>query len=200
MNKSESIKELAKALLDFQSKGIKVGKEASNPFFKSKYASLANILDRISAPLAESGLSFSQMPDGKSLTTILVHAESGEWIESTYEMPIGKPNDPQAVGSAITYARRYAIGAILGLNIDDDDDGNKAAEKPVLTTEHPNYMEVVKYLANGGSWKDVETKFIVTKQIVPEVEVDIAKYNDPIGNGLSASAKDISKKIERVGK
>lgn len=201
MNKSESIKELAKALLNFQAKGLKVGKEAENPFFKSKYASLANILDKISAPLSESGLSFTQMPDGKSLTTILMH-ESGEWIEATYEMPIGKPNDPQAVGSAITYARRYALGAILGLNIDDDDDGNKASEKPakpVLSLEHPNYNEVVKYLAEGGVWAKVEERFFIPKELVTEVEVDIARFNDPTGHGLSASAADISKKVKKVG-
>ena len=83
MTKSESIQNLAKALLKFQAMAIKVGKEASNPFFKSKYASLSNILDTIAKPLSDCGLSFTQMPDGKNLTTLLIHAESGEWIEST---------------------------------------------------------------------------------------------------------------------
>ena len=202
MTKSESIANLAKALNKFQGLGIKVGKEASNPFFKSKYASLANILDTIAKPLSECGLSFSQFPDGKSLTTLLVHSESGEWIEATYEMPIAKPNDPQAVGSAITYARRYAIGAILGLNIDDDDDGNAAAgnqtHKEVLRDSHPRWDEVVKFLAEGNPWSKVEQRFVVTPDVRSEMEADIARYLDPTGHGLSASASDISKKVKKV--
>lgn len=203
MTKSESIQNLAKALLKFQAMAIKVGKEASNPFFKSKYASLSNILDTIAKPLSDCGLSFTQMPDGKNLTTLLIHAESGEWIESTYEMPIAKPNDPQAVGSAITYARRYAIGATLGLNIDDDDDGNKAAgnnepHKEVLTDQHPKWQEVVKFLANDGSWKQVEQRFVITQDVKNDLEADIALFNDPTAHGHSASATDISKKVKKI--
>ena len=59
-----------------------------------------------------------------------MHAESGEYIQATYQMPIAKVNDPQAVGSAITYARRYALGAILGLAIDEDDDANATIQQP----------------------------------------------------------------------
>jgi len=202
MTKSESIANLAKALCQFQGMGIKVGKEEINPFFKNKYASLANILDTIAKPLSECGLSFTQFPDGKSLTTILMHSSSGEWIESTYEMPIAKPNDPQAVGSAITYARRYAIGAVLGLNIDDDDDGNGAAgnkienQKQKLDYDHPKWNEVVKFLADTQDWKKVEAKFILTTDIVNELQIDIAKYQDPVGHGLSASASQIQKKVK----
>lgn len=126
MERSESIKSLAIALCKFQGSVAKIKKEATNPFFKSKYATLANILDVISKPLSENGLAVSQLPVGETgLTTILMH-ESGEFIMETYQM---KPvrNDPQGIGSSITYQRRYAIGAVLGLNIDDDDDGNGAS-------------------------------------------------------------------------
>jgi len=123
MNKSESIKNIGLALCKFQATIGKVSKEANNPFFQSKYASLANILDTIQKPLSDCGLAFAQLPDDDALTTLLIHSESGEWIEASYKMPVAKQNDPQAMGSAITYARRYALGAILGLNIDDDDDG-----------------------------------------------------------------------------
>ncbi len=126
MQKSPTIGSLAKALVAFQGKVGKVKKDAKNPFFKSKYASLSNILDVIQTPLAEAGLAISQLPDGdEMLTTILIHAESGEFLESTYNIHAGK-KDPQGIGSAITYARRYALGAVLGLNIDEDDDGNAA--------------------------------------------------------------------------
>lgn len=126
MEKSESIKELATALCNFQGEVEKIKKEATNPFFKSKYATLANILDVIREPLAKNGLSFVQFPEGTNdLTTMLMHV-SGEWISDTYTMMPVK-NDPQGVGSCITYQRRYALAAILGLNIDDDDDANKAS-------------------------------------------------------------------------
>lgn len=111
----------------FQIKVGKIVKEETNTFFKNKYASLSNILDAIQIPLAEAGLTFSQMPDGdETLTTILIHAESGEYMLSSYSMHAAK-KDPQGIGSAITYARRYALGAVLGLNIDVDDDGNAAS-------------------------------------------------------------------------
>jgi hypothetical protein len=129
MQKSESIKGIAKALLLFHMKVDIIKKDANNPFFKSKYASLSNILENIQAPLAESGLSFSQVPTGEGgLTTILMHGETGEFIIGEYVMKPSK-NDPQGIGSAITYQRRYALCAILGLNIEEDDDGNNASGK-----------------------------------------------------------------------
>ena len=127
MEKSANITEIGKALSNFHNSMGKIMKSETNPFFKSKYASLPNILDAIQAPLFESGLVFLQMPDEDKLTTILIHSESGEFFQSSYAMHPTK-NDPQGIGSAITYARRYALCAILGLNVDEDDDGNKASE------------------------------------------------------------------------
>jgi hypothetical protein len=167
MNKSESIKNIAGALVKFQSSVSKVAKEANNPFFKSKYASLANILDTIQKPLSECGLAISQFPDGDALTTILLHADSGEWMESSYVMPVAKQNDPQAMGSAMTYARRYALGSILNLNIDDDDDGEKAMgrqipKKDELTPKHPSWAKAVEHLKTGGLMTDITSKFEVS--------------------------------------
>jgi hypothetical protein len=167
MNKSESIKNIAGALVKFQATVSKVGKEANNPFFKSKYASLANILDTIQKPLSECGLAISQFPDGNALTTILLHADSGEWMESSYVMPVAKQNDPQAMGSAMTYARRYALGSILNLNIDDDDDGEKAMgrqipKKDELTPKHPSWAKAVEHLKTGGLMTDITSKFEVS--------------------------------------
>jgi hypothetical protein len=167
MNKSESIKNIAGALVDFQSSVSKVAKESNNPFFKSKYASLANILDTIQKPLSECGLAISQFPDGNALTTILLHADSGEWMESSYVMPVAKQNDPQAMGSAMTYARRYALGSILNLNIDDDDDAEKAMGRQVpkkdeLTPKHPSWAKAVEHLKTGGLMTDITSKFEVS--------------------------------------
>jgi hypothetical protein len=167
MNKSESIKNIAGALVKFQASVSKVAKEANNPFFKSKYASLANILDTIQKPLSECGLAISQFPDENALTTIILHADSGEWMESSYVMPVAKQNDPQAMGSAMTYARRYALGSILNLNIDDDDDGEKAMgrqipKKDELTPKHPSWAKAVEHLKTGGLMTDITSKFEVS--------------------------------------
>lgn len=141
MEKSSSIKNLAAALILFHTKVDSIKKDANNPFFKSKYASLSNILEHIQIPLAEAGLSFVQVPTGEGgLTTILMHADSGEFVTGEYIMRPAK-SDPQSIGSAITYQRRYALCAVLGLNIEEDDDGNagtgkgaqsKKEEKPEL--------------------------------------------------------------------
>lgn len=114
----------------------KVSKDAKNPFYKNKYASLSNILDAVTKPLNDNGLSVVQMPCNEGLTTMLIHT-SGEWISSTSSTPVKDTTDPQKLGSAITYARRYALGAILSLNIDEDDDGQKAATAPVQKQSAP---------------------------------------------------------------
>lgn len=139
MEKSDSIKEIAMALCKFQREVGKIKKETDNPFFKSKYASLANILDVISEPLANNGLSFVQFPVADAgLTTVLMHV-SGEYIAETYFMKPVK-SDPQSLGSVITYQRRYALGAVLGLNIDIDDDANAASG---LSRREPTPEELI---------------------------------------------------------
>lgn len=135
MNKSDSIKNIAEALCKFQSEIESISKDAENPFFKSSYASLPAIIEATREPLAKHGLSYAQFPSGDSeLDTILMHT-SGEWISASFAM---KPVDqkPQSVGSAITYARRYALCAILGLQVDDDD-GNEASKPEAKPASKP---------------------------------------------------------------
>jgi hypothetical protein len=128
MTTSNEIKNISAALVAFHKEVGKIAKDAKNPFFKSKYASLSGILDAVDEPLVNNGLAIVQFPDGDNgLTTRLVHI-SGEWMESTYTMKPVK-DTPQDRGSMLTYQRRYAIGAILSLNIDEDDDGNQSSGK-----------------------------------------------------------------------
>lgn len=142
MQTSESVKEISIALVGFHKEVGKVSKDSTNPFFKSKYASLSNILEAIAAPLANNGLSIVQFPEGEiGLTTRLLHI-SGEWMEATYQMKSVK-DAPQDRGSAMTYQRRYAVGAILSLNIDEDDDGNKASQNGKAVTSY-NHKELEK--------------------------------------------------------
>lgn len=128
MHTSETIGEIAGALLTFHTKVGSIKKTAENPFFKSKYADLSSILEAIADPLQEAKLTFVQFPSGQyGLTTLLMH-ESGEWVRAEYEMKPSK-DDPQGRGSALTYQRRYALCSILGLNTEDDD-GNEASGNP----------------------------------------------------------------------
>ena len=123
MERSESIKELSKALVEFHKKVGKVIKDAKG--YNYRYATLSNILDVIQDPLNECGLSVIQLPQGDhELVTILTHI-SGEFISNTSRMT-PKQDDPQGRGSCITYQRRYSIGAVLCINIDEDDDAAAA--------------------------------------------------------------------------
>jgi len=130
------MKNIAKSLALFHEKMGNVAKDADNPYFKSKYAPLESILPAIKGPLKESGLVFFQAPtwvgeNSPALATTLIDIESGEKIETISPLILAK-QDPQGMGSAITYMRRYALVSILGLNCDEDDDGN-AASKPKAT-------------------------------------------------------------------
>ncbi|MDU0441568.1 ERF family protein [Staphylococcus haemolyticus] len=133
MNKSESITELNKALANFHKEVKQPMKDANNPFFKSKYVPLENVVEAIDDVAPKFGLTYSQYPvttdDGKvGISTLILH-ESGEFIE--YPPATTKPdkNTPQGVGSALTYMRRYALSAVFGITSDQDDDGNEASGK-----------------------------------------------------------------------
>lgn len=126
MRRSDSIAELSKALTAFQKNAPKITKDKTAKIgaYSYDYADLASIWDKIRGPLADNGLSLIQSPTVLSsepaLCTVLAH-ESGEWIEDT--MPLKVVQDtPQGQGSAITYARRYALSAILGIVADSDND------------------------------------------------------------------------------
>ncbi|HDR4398446.1 ERF family protein [Bacillus cereus group sp. BceL101] len=160
MNKSETITELAKALVKFNSEVNKIAKDADNPFFKNNYATLDTIIDEIRPILSKHGLSIMQIPsgDGQNVTlkTLLLH-ESGEWLESDELTMKPVKNDPQAVGSCITYARRYSLAAFLSLNTGEDDDGNGATygkDKP--KSKGNSGQAPSKPQGNGGNGKASE--------------------------------------------
>lgn len=161
---SESIGNLALALAKAQGEMGAAAKDANNPHFKSRYADLASIMDACRAPLAKHGLAVSQLPcrenDGSvGLTTILLH-ESGEFLGSSLTARPAQEN-PQVVGSLLTYLRRYALAAIVGV-VSDDDDGETAAapaRKPAPRQEPPqafmrNVTEVASVL--GATVERVE--------------------------------------------
>ena len=128
MNRSETITKIAPALMLFQSKAPKIVKDTTNPFFKSKYATLDGILDTIRPELANAGLSVIQLPSASGLSTMILHI-SGEFIEDTVPMPTFAK--AQEFGAAMTYYRRYALCAALGIAAEEDDDGNAVSAKPI---------------------------------------------------------------------
>lgn len=132
MNKSESIKNIADALSKFQGEIENPKNTADNPFFKSKYAPLQEVLNIVRPKLAKYGLSILQWPSGDGeriiINSLLMHS-SGEWIEMEPLILKAEKATAQGAGSAITYGRRYALSAILGISSEDDDDGSQASSE-----------------------------------------------------------------------
>jgi len=160
MKTSETINELATALSLAQSEIEGAVKDSANPFFKSKYADLASVWDAIRAPFAKNGLSVVQGPEvvfyaeGRVsvLCTRLMH-KGGQWIESQIPLEPIK-NDPQGVGSAITYMRRYALQAMAGV-APEDDDGNHASGRQAMPYSKPAAPAAQSgYRINFGKYKD----------------------------------------------
>ena len=136
---SENITDLAKALLCVQRTVQPATKDAENPFTKSWYASLNSIMDACRNALIENGIWLCQypvpveQPNSLGLVTKLTHVESGQWQSSLAVVPLPKA-DPQGMGSAMTYARRYALTAMLGM-VTEDDDGEGAKNGKKLATK-----------------------------------------------------------------
>lgn len=146
LNKSESIIKLSVAMAKFQKDLKQPMKDADNPFFKSKYVPLENVVEAITLAAAPHGLSFIQTPvNGENgavgVSTLVLH-ESGEYIEfePLFAMP-KKANDVQQLGSTITYLRRYALSSIFGITSDNDDDGNAAVGNGQQQQQRGNYQQ-----------------------------------------------------------
>ena len=160
MTKSESIKELAAALAKAQ--GVMKGaiKDSANPFFKSRYADLASVVEAIRAAFSANGLSYIQTvePSDKDevrVETTLLHA-SGEWIScGILSLPVSKI-DAQGYGSALTYARRYSLSAAVGVAPEDDDGNAASAAKPKIAMDCTYFL---KTLQDAGSMDALQTAF-----------------------------------------
>ena len=160
MTKSESIKELAAALAKAQGAMKGALKDSANPFFKSKYADLASVVEAIRASFSANGLSYIQTvePSDKDevrVETTLLHA-SGEWIScGILSLPVSKI-DAQGYGSALTYARRYSLSAAVGVAPEDDDGNAASLAKPKPTMDCTDHISAFHAAA---TLDDLQTAF-----------------------------------------
>lgn len=195
MNQTESIKELAIALNKAQTEMKAALKDSSNPFFKSRYADFASVWETCRAPLTKHGLSVSQLPIGRDglfgVRTILMHV-SGEWISEELLLPVTK-QDPQAAGSAITYARRYSLSGIVCLATEDDDDGNKGSETAGVITEK-QAKTISDSIDEKGADRDKFCEFFKISSIS---EMPANKYDEAV---KLLKAKKKVEKVDPVGK
>jgi hypothetical protein len=189
MKQSESIDKIIPAFIAFQSDMPSVPKDGNNPHFKSKYATLGAITEATRPHLAKHGLGFMQWManrEGFQLIVTRIMHTSGQWMEDEGYILNPTKNDPQGMGSAVTYARRYTLGASLGIITEDDDDGNRASEPapakklpPVPKAEpaplqEPDWFNdlgelndkgklAAKSIHEGFEWEKIEKHYLIDK-------------------------------------
>ena len=172
------MKELFNSVSNFQAECPKISKDSNNPFFsdakrKVNYASLPHILTVITPILKKNGLLIVQPVVNNCVVTKLIHIETGQMLESAYDIVCKDSTNAQQIGSGVSYARRYSLTSILNLNIDDesDDDGNSATnnvakpttpKKEDLNPKHSNWAKAKEHLQTGGLMEDIERKYTIS--------------------------------------
>lgn len=171
MCQSEHINELAKALNAAQSQIMVATKDAKNPFFKSTYATLNSVWEAVKDAVLANGLTIIQpiaCGDGHPVVKTTIMHTSGQYITSECPIVCAKQNDPQALGSAITYARRYSLASMLGVMTDDDD-----AEQ-AMNRSRPSPSQPSKSLKDRAA---ACIKWLATKQSISEISDDYKNIN-----------------------
>ena len=202
MRSSETLGQIARALVKAINAIEGVKKGADNPFFKSKYANLESVIEAAHGALEANGLAVMQGPgpmDGNciTLTTRLIH-ESGEWVETDFSLPAGKM-DPQAAGSAITYARRYSLMAMLNMPaVDDDGESAMPRSRPATT---PGKQEDT----HGPDWPNLKNPSSITSNAAKKDEglvkasIDVKSRLDfaPTVRDLESLIEDVTPTVAR---
>lgn len=173
------------ALLEAMKDFGKVKKDRQNPAFRSSYATLHSILEAVEGPLNDHGLILIQRladEGGLALITELIHAESGQSISSYASVICAEPNNPQKVGSAITYYRRYSLLTLLNLTPEEDDDGNAASKPAQRPTGQQRYDHARQHgkdpvTNDAPMWGDIEDA----------MADDARRYAQRLANGATAA-------------
>lgn len=191
MKTSEKIEAIVSALVKAEEKISDPKRDGNNPHFRSKYITLDAVIEATRKPLASEGVKVIQSPStnerGVTVTTRLVHGASGEWIEDDLTMPLPSSATPQAVGSAITYARRYALLAMLNLGGEDDDGtaatdaANKAAAKQQPRGNFPGVVEDVIVDVQKAERKNKAGKAYTLFSIFTEKNGEVNTFDNEIG-------------------
>jgi hypothetical protein len=187
MKTSDNVDKIFPAFVAFQAEMPPVPKDSINPHFRNKYASLGAITEATRPVLAKHGLAYTQgmaIVDGVQVMFTRIIHQSGQWMEDGGYALNPTKNDPQGMGSAVTYARRYTIGSTLGIITEDDDDGNRASEPapakklpPVPKAEQlqePDWFNdlgelndkgklAAKSIHEGFAWAKIEKHYLIDK-------------------------------------
>ncbi len=218
MSHSELINEIAGALADAQAQMSSASKNCTNPHFKSKYADINDFLLAVRPFLAKQGIAISQMPDLKEgaivLETMLIHKTSGQWLKST--LPINCKaggNEMQALGSCLTYLRRFCLSAITGIASDEDmdDDANGAgsyqANAQSRTVQPPKALEMkmINDFQIGVLTKELENCSQAFKDklanVMKEHElVSYKQFNEPFFHNVMKGCMEDQQKQKEVTK
>lgn len=204
MKKSESILKISKALIEFRKDVKQPMKDADNPYFKSKYVPLENVVEAIDEVAPSKGLAFTQWAlndeQGRvGVATLLLH-DSGEFIEYDPVFMNADKNTPQGAGSLITYLKRYTLSAIFGITSDEDDDGNQATGNKSKPKQDAGKLELVKMNA------DVLAKILTskgnkqTREDIIKAYTQDANINNFTNQQLTQLADRIKAKVEQYKK
>lgn len=182
MRMSANINELAEALAKAQGAMKPAAFNRVNPHFKSKFADLNSCIDACKKPLSDNGLCVMQLPEqreGKDiLVTMLAHS-SGQWIASEYPLLAAAMNS-QGFGSAMTYAKRYSLCALLGIVSDEDDDGEATMERnaPQRPIPRAEYLDPKKATQSAPrmSADQAEDLYVLADQCPDEVVERMKKH------------------------
>lgn len=193
---SADISAIAAAVSAFQGEIEQPALNRENPYFKSRYVDLSGVLKSAQKLLAKNGLSVMQIISGGDIITLLTH-KSGQWVKSV--CPIGSYKSQQDRGSAITYTKRYALCAILGIAADTDDDGNAATDADkknnARTAQQPQQggdvllMQALKELNACKDYQQYGELWVKWSSTAPE----LCKPDSPFYKACQNKAKEFDK-------
>ena len=193
---SADISAIAAAVSAFQGEIEQPALNRENPYFKSRYVDLSGVLKSAQKLLSKNGLSVMQIISGGDIITLLTH-KSGQWVKSV--CPIGSYKSQQDRGSAITYTKRYAICAMLGIAADTDDDGNAATDADkknnAMTAQQPQQggdvllMQALKELNACKDYQQYGELWVKWSSTAPE----LCKPDSPFYKACQNNAKEFDK-------
>jgi hypothetical protein len=158
-------------LLEFQKRIQSIKKDGKNPHFKNTYATLPQILSEVKPILSDLGLTLLQPIEKGEVVSVIY---DGETLVTSSSLKIPENLNPQQIGSAITYFRRYTLSSLLALEIEDDD-GNAASNntpKLALNINTEVYKQAVKFIKDGGSIDSISAKYYLSLEVENQLRKD----------------------------